>query len=63
MINLKNIQLTRGTKQIFDDYNLTLNSPGLNIIEGKYSDYHICRPYSKHKEFNDEIVELLKKIK
>lgn len=35
----------------------------LNIIEGKYSDYHICRPYSKHKEFNDEILELLKKIK
>ena len=35
MINLKNIQLKRGTKQIFDDYNLTLNSPGLNIIEGK----------------------------
>ena len=35
MINLKNIQVTRGTKQIFNDYNLTLISPGLNIIEGK----------------------------
>lgn len=34
-----------------------------NIIEGKYSDYHICRPYSEHKEFNDSIIELLKKIK
>ena len=35
MINLKNIQVTRGAKQIFNDYNLTLISPGLNIIEGK----------------------------
>ena len=35
MINLKNIQVTRGTKQIFNDYNLTIISPGLNIIEGK----------------------------
>ena len=35
MINLKNIQVTRGARQIFNDYNLTLISPGLNIIEGK----------------------------
>ena len=39
------------------------NDIKLNIIDGKYSDYHICRPYSKHKEFNDEIVELLKQIR
>ena len=34
MINLKNIQVTRGAKQIFNDYNNSF-SPGLNIIEGK----------------------------
>ena len=35
MINLKNIQVTRGATQIFNDYNLTFISPGLNVIEGK----------------------------
>ena len=30
-----------------------------NIISGYYSDYHCLRPYSKYKEINDQILELL----
>jgi FkbM family methyltransferase len=29
------------------------------ISDGKYSDYHACRPYSQYKTINDEIVSLL----
>lgn len=35
----------------------------LDIINGKYSDYHICRPYEKYKKYNDEILYLLRKQK
>ena len=35
MINLKNIDLSRGNKQIFVNYNVYFNSPGLNLITGK----------------------------
>ena len=29
------------------------------ILSGKYSDCHACRPYKSHKGFNDNIIELL----
>ena len=35
MINLKNIDFSRGNKQIFVNYNVCFNSPGLNLITGK----------------------------
>ena len=35
MINLKNIDLSRGNKQIFVNYNVNFDSPGLNLITGK----------------------------
>lgn len=31
----------------------------LRIQTGKFSDYHCCRPYSKYKDINDKIVDLL----
>ena len=40
--------------------NLTLNNDIIeNIKTGKYTDYHAMRPYSKFKEINDRIIDLL----
>ena len=35
MIKLENIEILRGNKQIFTNYNQSFTSPGLNLITGK----------------------------
>jgi len=47
-------RLDRGRKR-----GINLNVEKDNIKNGVYSDYHMCRPYSKYKKLNDEIYDLL----